>query len=35
MKLFTIEDLIFNKEDFLDDINEFVGFITYNRRIAK
>ena len=23
MKLFTIEDLIFNKEDFLDDINEF------------
>ena len=23
MKLFTIEDLIFNREDFLDDINEF------------
>ena len=23
MKLFTIKDLVFNKEDFLDDINEF------------
>ena len=35
MKLFTIEDLIFNKEDFLDNINEFEDLLPIIEELQK